>query len=230
MNTKLRLVLALVAAVLLPLGAWMGLFWTPPERMMGDVYRIIYVHVPAMFVALVAAVINFAACITYLMKPSWKADALAETTAELGLLFGTYGLVLGAIWGKPTWGVYWTWDPRLTSMAVMLIVYVGYLALRRFVEDPEKRAVWSAVAGIIAFVDVPIVWFSVRWWNTLHQVQSSAKTMDPDMTLALRVNILGTFALFALFLSYRYAIALAHRREEVALPEALPPVNSGVPS
>ena len=207
---------------LLALGNWMGLVWTPSEREMGDVYRIIYVHVPAMWMALLALTLNFGCCIAYLMKSSWKTDALAEATGEVGLLFGTYGLVLGAIWGKPTWGTYWDWDPRLTAMAIMLVTYVAYMALRRFVEDPEKRAVWSAVVGIIAAVDVPIVWFSVRWWRSLHQVQSTPKTVDPDMTLALRVNAWASLILLTLFVLHRYRTALATREAEVALPEALP--------
>lgn len=214
--------MTVVGLGLLALGNWMGLVWTPSEREMGDVYRIIYVHVPAMWMAMLALVVNFACCVGYLLQSSWKTDALAEATAEVGLLFGTYGLVLGSIWGKPTWGTYWDWDPRLTAMAIMLVTYVAYMALRRFVEDPEKRAVWSSVVGIISFVNLPIVWFSVKWWRSLHQVQSTPKTVDPDMTLALRVNAWASLILLTLFLLYRYRIALATREAEVAMPDALP--------
>jgi heme exporter protein C len=210
------------AVLLLVLGNWLGLAWTPPEREMGDVYRIIYVHVPAMWMAMLALVLNFGCCVAYLFKSSWKTDALAEASGEVGLLFGSYGLVLGAIWGKPTWGTYWDWDPRLTAMAIMLVTYVAYMALRGFVEDPEKRAVWSSVVGIISFVNLPIVWFSVRWWRSLHQIQSTPKTVDPDMALALRVNAWASLILLTLFLLHRYRIALATREAEVALPEALP--------
>ncbi len=227
-NAKPALVgMTAAALVLLALGSYLGLFWTPPEREMGDVYRIIYVHVPAMWMAMLVLVVNFACCVGYLLQSSWKTDALAESTAEVGLLFGAYGLVLGAIWGKPTWGTYWDWDPRLTAMAIMLVTYVAYVALRGFVEDPEKRAVWSSVVGIISFINLPIVWFSVKWWRSLHQVQSTPKTVDPDMTLALRVNAWATLIIVTLFLLYRYRIALATREAEVALPEALPPDVSG---
>jgi heme exporter protein C len=218
------------AVALLALGSWMGLVWTPPEREMGHVYRIIYVHVPAMWMAMLALVLNFGCCIAYLFKASWKTDALAEAAAEVGLLFGTYGLVLGSIWGKPTWGVYWDWDPRLTAMAIMLVTYVGYTALRRFVEDPEKRAVWSSVVGIISGINMPIVWKSVQWWRSLHQVQSTPKTVDPDMVLALRVNAWASLILLVLFLLHRYRIALATREAEVALPSALPTDTRGNPS
>ena len=148
----------------------------------------------------------------YLFKPSWKTDALAEASAEVGLLFGAVGVLLGSIWGKPTWGVYWTGIPRLTTAAIMLVAYMGYLALRRFVEDPEKRAVWSAVVGIIASVDLPIVWFSVKWWRSLHQVQSTPKTVDPDMVLPLRLNAFAFLALVTLFILHRYRIAMARAR------------------
>jgi heme exporter protein C len=104
----------------------------------------------------------------------------------------------------------------------MLVAYAGYMALRKFVEDPEKRAVWSSVVGIIAAVDVPIVWFSVKWWRSLHQVQSSPRTVDHDMVIALRVNAFAMLAFLILFLMNRYRIALAEREAEVALPEALP--------
>ena len=210
------------AVVLLGLGAYLGLVWAPPEREMGEVYRIIYVHVPAMWMSMLALTVNFVCCVTYLFKTSWKTDALAEATGEVGLVFGAYGLVLGSIWGKPTWGTYWDWDPRLTAMAIMLVTYVAYMALRRFVEDPEKRAVWSSVVGIISGVNMPIVWFSVKWWRSLHQVQSTPKTVDPDMVLALRVNAYAALVLLTLFLLHRYRIALATREAEVALPEALP--------
>ena len=219
-----------VGVGLLGLGIWMGLVWTPPEREMGQVYRIIYVHVPAMWMSMLALVLNFGCCVAYLFKASWKKDALAEAAAEVGLLFGTYGLVLGSIWGKPTWGVYWDWDPRLTAMAIMLVTYVGYTALRRFVEDPEKRAVWSSVVGIISGINMPIVWKSVQWWRSLHQVQSTPKTVDPDMVLALRVNAWASLILLVLFLLHRYRIALATREAEVALPSALPTDTRANPS
>jgi heme exporter protein C len=214
--------LAAAALGLVALGNWMGLVWTPQEREMGDVYRIIYVHVPAMWMALLALTLNFGLCVAYLFSASWKKDALAEASAEVGVLFGGYGLVLGSIWGKPTWGTYWDWDPRLTAMAIMLVTYVAYMALRRFVEDPEKRAVWSSVVGIISFVNLPIVWFSVKWWRSLHQVQSTPKTVDPDMALALRVNAWAFLMILTLFLLHRYRLALVTREAEVAMPEALP--------
>jgi heme exporter protein C len=223
MGKFLKYGLPAVAVMMLCAGAYFALVWAPPDREMGDVQRIMYAHVPSVWMALLCTTLNVGSCVAYLLKSNWQADSLAEASAEVGLLFGTVGVALGAIWGRPTWGVYWTWDPRLTTAAIMLVAYAGYLALRKFVEDPERRAVWSAVVGIIAYVDIPIVWFSVRWWKGLHQVQSTPKTVDPDMTFSLRWNAFAFLAVMIFFVWQRYRIALAARQQEVALPDALPP-------
>jgi heme exporter protein C len=228
MGKFLRMALPPVALGLLAVGHYIGLAVAPPDREMGDVQRIMYAHVPAVWIAMVALTINFVCSVLYLFKPSWKTDSLAEASAEVGLMFGTVGVLLGAIWGRPTWGVYWTWDPRLTTAAILLVSYMGYMALRRFVEDPEKRAVWSAVVGIIAAVDLPIIWFSVKWWRSLHQVQSSPKTVDPEMVFPLRISAFAFLAFMILFILHRYRIALAERQAEVALPDALP--TDGAPA
>jgi len=199
--------------------AWTGLVWAPPDREMGDVQRIMYAHVPMVQMMLLAGTINFVCSVLYLFHASWKTDALAEASAEVTLVFGAIGTTLGAIWGRPTWGVYWAWDPRLTTVAILLVAYAGYMALRRFVDDPERRAVWSAVTGIIIAVDVPIIYFSVKWWKSLHQVQSSPRTVDPQMVHALRLSIGAFFMLLIVFLVVRYRIALAARMRETTVPE-----------
>ena len=204
---------------------YFALVWAPPEREMGDVYRIIYMHVPQVWMAMLALTLNAICSLAYLMKKSWVTDSLAEASAEVGVYFGVVGVTLGAIWAKPTWGVYWDWDPRLTTAAILIVVYTGYLALRGFVEDPEKRATWSAVMGIIAFVDVPILWYSVQWWNSLHQKQSSPKTVDPQMVMVLRWSAVAFLCLLFVFIWQRYLTAKATRAKEVALPEALPPAR-----
>jgi heme exporter protein C len=219
----LRPALAVIAFGMLGVGTWLALSWAPAEVEMGDVQRIMYAHVPAVWMAFIGATLNFGCSIGYLFRHSWKLDALAEASAEVGLLFGTYGVALGSIWGKPTWNVWWTWDPRLTTAAIMLVSYAGYLALRKFVEDPERRAIWSSVVAIIAYVDVPIIWFSVQWWNSLHQVQSSPKTVDPSMVFVLRWNAFAMLAFLIFFIWSRYRIALHNRQREVALPEAIAP-------
>lgn len=220
-------VLAAQAAIMVPVGAWLGLVWAPPEREMGEVYRIIYAHVPQVWMALLGVTLNFGASLAYLWKKSWTADALAESSAEVGLYFGVVGVTLGAIWGKPTWGVYWTWDPRLTSAAVMLIYYTGYLALRRFTENPDTRATWSAALGTFGIVIPVTVYFSVKWMKSLHQEQSTPKTVDPQMVFALRWAACAFLCLLIVFVYHRYKIARAALAKEVAPPEALggPPPN-----
>lgn len=217
-----------LAVAMLAIGAWLGLSWAPPDREMGDVQRIMYIHVPAVWMALLAMTLNFICSVGYLLKKSWLFDSLAEASAEVGLLFGAIGVALGSIWGRPTWGVWWTWDPRLTTAAILLVAYAGYLALRRFVEDPERRAVWSAVAGIVAFVDVPLIWYSVQWWRSLHQTQSSPKTVDPQMVLALRWNAFAFLALLIFFIWSRYQVAQSERRQELTAPPTLPSEPQGL--
>ncbi len=219
----LRTIVAVVGVVLLGVGGYLGLAVAPRDSMMGEVQRIMYVHVPSVWLALVALTINFVASVAYLFKNSWKLDSVAEAAAEVGVLMGANGVLLGAIWGKPTWGVWWTWDPRLTTAAILLVAYAGYLALRKFVEDPERRAVWSAVVGIIAFVDLPILWFSVKWWRSLHQIQSTPQTVDRPMVVPLRVSAFAFLLLMIVFIWQRYRISQHARADEIALPDALPP-------
>lgn len=225
MLERIRKLLPFVAVAMLASGAYVGLAWAPPDREMGDVQRIMYAHVPSVWMAFLCLTTNFICSVTYLFTSKWGADALSEATAEVGVLFGAIGVTLGAIWGRPTWGVYWSWDPRITTAAIMIVAYTGYLALRRFVEDPEKRATWSAVVSIIAAVDLPIVWFSVRWWKSLHQVQSSPRTVDPQMVLPLRWCSFAFLFVMICFVWNRYRLAMAERKQEIAPPEALNPTR-----
>jgi heme exporter protein C len=228
MVKRIPQIIAVVGALMFAYGMYLALVASPADHQMGEVARLMHVHVPAVWMALIAAIINVVCCVWYLFNQNWKMDAMAEASAEVGLLFGTYGLVLGAIWGKPTWGVYWTWDPRLTSTAIMLVAYAGYLALRKFVDDPEKRATWSSVVGILAFIDIPIVWFSVRWWKSLHQVQSSSQTVDKELYATWLYNAAALAVVTLAFLIYRYKIAKAHRAAEVTVPPTMPTQRVGL--
>src|SRR5690606_24838272 len=160
-----------VGILLLAVGWYQGLFVAPPEHYMGEVQRIMYVHVPTAWNAMLALSFAFLSALAFLWKNDWRWDARLEAAVEMGVLLSFLLCVRGAIWAKPTWGVWWDWDPRLTTTAVMLVAFVGILALRHLVDDPRKRAVWSSVATVISYASVPIVYFSVRWWNSLHQVQ-----------------------------------------------------------
>lgn len=185
-----------------------------PDRDMGHLQKIMYVHVPAAWNSMVAYFIVAVFCLRYLWKGQERDDLLAAAAAEVGVVLTGLTLALGMIWGKPTWGVWWTWDPRLTSTAVLFFIFVGYLVLRAFVEDPDRRAQWSAVVGILGALNVPIVYMSVRWWRTLHQVQSSPSTIDPTYTLGLRINGLAVLVLLLYFIWHRYESAKIERAAE----------------
>jgi heme exporter protein C len=206
----------------------LGFATSPPDRDMGHLQKIMYVHVPAAWSAFVCFFVVFVASVHYLWRRQERSDLLAASAAEVGTVFTALTLVLGSIWGRPTWGVWWTWDPRLTSTAVLLVIFVGYLALRAFADDPDQRARWSAAVGILGALNVPIVYMSVKWWRTLHQIQSSPATVDPAYALGLRANGLAFLILGAYLVWRRYQAAvlerqLERRREDEALLEPAGP-------
>jgi heme exporter protein C len=217
-----------LGGLLLLVGSYIGLFVAPPEQYMGDVYRIMYVHVPTAWNALLAFTTAFACALAFLWKHDFRWDSRHEAAVEMGVVLSGLLCLQGAIWAKPTWGVYWDWDPRLTTTAVMFFAFVGILALRRFVEDPVKRASWSAVATIIAYVDVPIVYFSVRWWNSLHQMQSSPETVSAPFLLPLRTNAFGVLFLMIGLITLRARTASLRLAGELAPP--LPAAAAGLPA
>lgn len=222
---RVELALGALGVALIAVGHGIGLFVAPPEAMMGDVGRILYVHVPTAWVALVVYLVAFVAAIGALWSGGRRWDALIEAAVEVGLLLNALLLVQGSIWARPTWGVWWTWDPRLTTAAILLVSFGVVLVLRRAIEQADKRMTASAVATVIAFVDVPIVYFSVKWWRTLHQPFSSPETVDSPMVLPLRIAAFGVLFLAAAFTIARWRIAYARRSAEEAAPElpALPP-------
>jgi heme exporter protein C len=199
-------------------GSYFGLFVAPPEHYMGDVQRIMYVHVPTAWNAMLAMTFAFAAAIFFLFTSDWKWDARMEAGIEVGVVLAFLLCCQGAIWAKPAWGVWWDWDPRLTTTAVLLLAFAGILALRGFIDDPVKRGAWSAVATIIMYVDVPIVYYSVRWWNSLHQQQSSPATVSSQFYLPLRVNAFGVLFLMIGFIMLRARLASRRLATELAPP------------
>jgi heme exporter protein C len=207
-----------LGVVLLLVGSYLGLFRAPREQYMGDVQRIMYVHVPTAWNALLALTFAFGCAVTFLLRGGWSWDARHEAAVEVGVVLGALLCAQGAMWAKPTWGVWWDWDPRLTTTAVMVFAFAGILALRRFVEDPARRAVWSAVATIVAFVDVPIVYFSVRWWNSLHQLQSTPETVSSAFHWPLRINAFGILFLMSGWITVRSQLARQRLSEELAPP------------
>ena len=213
-------VLVALGVALLLAGSWWGLTKAPGEVYMGEVQRIMYVHVPTAWNAMLAMTFAFAAAVMFLFTNEWKWDARMEAAIEVGVLLAFLLCCQGAIWAKPTWGVWWDWDPRLTTTAVLLFAFAGILALRRFVDDPVKRGTWSAVATVIAYADVPIVYYSVRWWNSLHQMQSSPATVSSAFHLPLRLNAFGVLFLMIGFIMLRARIASLRLAEEIAPPPA----------
>jgi heme exporter protein C len=210
----------LFGVLLLLVGSYLGLFVAPRERYMGDVQRIMYVHVPTAWNAMLAFTFAFVCAVAWLWKGRWRWDSRLEASLEVGVVLAGLLCMQGSIWARPTWGVWWDWDPRLTTTAVLLLAFVGIIALRSFVDDPAQRATWSAVATVIAYVDVPIVYFSVRWWNSLHQVQSSPATVSPAFYLPLRLNAFGILFVMAGFITLRAGLA----RRRLSLHLAPPPL------
>jgi len=194
--------LGILALVAMLVGSYVGLVVVPADAAQGNVQRLMYVHVPAAWLAFLAFFVVFVMSVLYLIQRDERWDRVAASSAEIGVVFTVVTLLLGMMWGKPTWGVYWTWDPRLTTTAILLAIYVGYGALRSFAEDGEKRARWSAIVGVIGFANVPIVYMSVTWWRTLHQPPSSPRSVAPDILWTLMLN-LAAFTLVYVYLMVR---------------------------
>jgi heme exporter protein C len=197
-----------VALLLLLYGAFVV---APQDRLQGPVQRIFYVHVPSAWIGMLAFMVVFVASIAVLVTRSRRWDRLAASSAEVGVVFTTGVLVTGPLWAKPVWGTYWSWDPRLTSYFVLWLLYLTYLALRSYVVDPARRARYSAVLGIVAFLDVPLVYVSVRWWRSLHPGPVVANREGPqlpgEMLAVLLVGIVAFTLLYLLLLRLRMANA-----------------------
>jgi heme exporter protein C len=222
-QSKAPLALVAFGVALLIVGSFWGLAKAPSEVYMGDVQRIMYVHVPTAWNAMLTLVFAFGCALMFLFTNSWEWDNRLEASMEMGVVLSMLLCTQGAIWAKPTWGVWWDWDPRLTTTAVMVFAFGGILALRAFVDDPVRRAVWSAVACIVAFADVPIVYFSVKWWNSLHQAQSSPATVSSAFYWPLRINAFGILFLWIGLVWLRSRVAALRLRAELAPP---PPARS----
>ena len=200
------------------LGLLLALLYAPPDAVQGQVQRIMYLHVPTIWVAFMAFFVVFVASILYLWKKTLKWDLVARSSAEIGGMFTFLGIVGGSIWGKPTWGVWWTWDARLTTTTILLFIYIGYLMLRSYMSDDNRKGKYAAVVGIVGFLDIPIVHQSVVWWRTLHQpptiMRMGEPTIAPSMLLTLLVNLLAFTLLYSYLLSKKFS--LENRKEILA--------------
>lgn len=201
-------------------GSYLGLFVSPTDQYMGDPMRIMYIHVPTAWATLLAFTIVFVAALVQLFRPRWGLDAFVEAGTEVGVLLGLLLIVQGSAWARPTWGVWWDWDPRLTTTAILVLSFGAILALRAFVDDPKRRAEWTAVAAVIAYVNVPIVYYSVRWWKGLHQIQSTTDTVDSALALPLKINAIAMILVLGWLVARRWRVAMKVRRAELAELEA----------
>jgi heme exporter protein C len=196
-----------LAAAGLLAGLVMAFGVAPREATQGNVQRIMYLHVPSVWVAYLAFAVVFVASVVYLARRAEAADRLAHASAELGVLFTGLTIATGSIWGKPTWGTWWTWDARLTSVAILFVMYLGYLLLRGMIDERERAARSAAVLGVVAALNIPLVHFSVYWWRTLHQPPSLMKpggsSMPPVIVAALLVNFAAFSLLYLYFLGRR---------------------------
>ena len=215
---KLALATGLVVA-----GGLAAAFTAPPDRLQGDLQRLMYVHVPAAWLGYLSFVLTLAGSIGWLWRKEQKYDRLALASAETGVFFTGLTILLGAVWAKPVWGVWWTWDPRLVTTALLFFIYLGYLGLRRATIDRVGRARRAAVYGVVAFTQVPIVHFSVLWWRTLHQpptvLRPGDPTIDHTMLAALLLNLAGFTLLGAFMLRGRMRLAAAEDALEDALAD-----------
>ncbi len=197
-----------LAFVVMPLALWCIFVYVPSEKVMGVVQRIFDLHVALGMNTMLAFTVVFVASILYLWRGDEKFDIVAHAAAELGVVFCSLVLITGPIWAKPIWGVWWTWDARLTTTLILWLIYVAYLMLRTAAQDSTQRARFCAVFGIIGYVDVPIVYFSIHWWRTIHPVvmKSSGIAMAPEMVRTMWVSMLAMGLLFIILLMLRIRV------------------------
>lgn len=200
---------AALAVALTVYGLYIGLGVAPTDFQQGDSYRIIFLHVPVSWMSMVLYVaMAFWAAIGLIFNAR-LGSMLAQAIAPTGALMTVLSLVTGALWGKPTWGAWWVWDARLTSELILLFLYIGYLSLRGAIEDERRADRASAVLGIVGVINVPIIYFSVKWWNTLHQGASVSVTKSPTMAA---IMLEGMLVMALAFWAYAFAVVFARVR------------------
>ena len=196
------------AATLLALaGLYIGFFVAPTDATQGEAYRIIFIHVPTAWMAMFGYCVMAGWCAISLIWNTRLSAMMAQALAPTGAMFAFVSLWTGAFWGRPTWGTYWVWDARLTSTLILLFLYMGYMALRSAIDDPRRADRASALLALVGVVNVPIIYFSVKWWNTLHQGATVSATAAPKMAHAMLLAML-----IMSFAAWFYAIAVSLHR------------------
>lgn len=204
--------LAAITAILLLVGLYLGLFVAPPDYQQGQSYRIIFVHVPSAWMSMFIYTFMAVLSAIYLIWNIKLADVMARSSAVLGASFTLLALATGSLWGKPMWGAWWVWDARLTSELILLFLYMGYIALVMAIEDVRTAARAGAVLILVGVVNIPIIHYSVEWWNTLHQGPTVTKLDKPSIHLSMLVPLL---LMAGAFQFYYFTVVLMRARAEL---------------
>jgi heme exporter protein C len=204
-------ILSWVTVVLFVIALYLTLVYAPREAVMGDVQRVFYFHVAVGWVGALAFFVAFVAGIVFLLKSDFRWDDLALSSVEIGIVFTFINIVTGAIWARPIWNTWWTWDPRLVTAAIMLLAYLAYILLRQGIEDPSRRAKFGAIYSIFAFLSVPLTFMSIRLFRTIHPVvigsgdptATGAFDMTPEMRMAFFFSLLTFTFVYITLVWYR---------------------------
>lgn len=219
-----RILLAATSILLLSAAGYGAFYIAPEERTMGLIYRIFYFHVSSAWAGMDAFFVCFICNLLYVWKRAPKYDWLAVSSAEVGLVLTTVVLITGPIWAHPVWGIWWTWDARLTSTFVLWLLYVSYLLLRTLIEEPDRRALLSSLFGIFAFLDVPLVFGAIRWWRTQHPspvIMGGANSgLEPTMKAVLFFFVLAMHVFAAFLIVERYILEKMKNEVDILQREA----------
>jgi heme exporter protein C len=207
-------VLAVLGGMMMLIDVYLIFMVAPTDSVLGNVQRVFYFHVPMAVMSFVAFFLVFVASIVYLIGRSDKWDRLAHAAAEVGVVFVTLALLTGIIWARPVWGVWWTWEPRLTTTLILWLIYVAYLMIRSYAPNRRQGAIYAAVVGIVGFVDVPIVYYSVQWWRSIHPSAvvgplAESGALPPIMQAILLFSFVTFLVLFLYLLVERVALRSA---------------------
>jgi heme exporter protein C len=213
MTNRSSLILPGAAGALLVATLYLTFVWVPTERTMGIVQRIFYFHVPPFFVAVIAIFVGMVAGIRFLVTRDFRFDELAVSSIEVGMIFDSINLVMGPFWARPVWGIWWTWDARLTSAFVLWLMFVGYLILRQAVDDPTQRAVVSAVLTVFQLVAAILCYMAIRWWRTQHPQPVIAGGEGSGLDPSMRFVLWFSFASMTVF--YVYLLGVRRRLERL---------------
>jgi heme exporter protein C len=213
---KLGDVLSVATAAAIAVALALVFLVAPEEVSMGDIQRVFYFHVSAAWIGYLAVLVAFVASVAYLARGDRRWDMVALCSVEIGLVFITEGIITGSVWAKATWGVWWTWEPRLTTSAVLWVIYASYLTLRQTISEVDRQARLAAVYSVLGFVAVPINFMAIRWWRTVHPLvfDSGGAQLSPAMLRVLVFCVLTFTLLYATLLTHRLRLQQVSEKVE----------------